>query len=238
MTKFTRLSIVGFLSLSLIFSVSCEANFSLKTQNDKESYSIGHNIGKSMKQQDININVEALAQGIRDALSGNSELTEDEIQSVMTEFQTRQVEKQQQKMAKLSQTNAEEAKQFLSTNKSKQGVITTKSGLQYKVIKRGNGSTSPKATDTVVVHYKGTLIDGTEFDSSYKRNQPATFPVNGVIKGWTEALQLMKVGDQFTLYIPANLGYGDQGAGPMIGPNQMLIFEVELKEINPKTATR
>ena len=238
MTNFSRLSIVGFLSFCLIFSVSCEANYSPKTQNDKESYSIGQNIGKSMKQQDIEINVDALAQGIRDALSGNSALTEDEIQSVMTEFQTRQVEKQQERMAKLSKTNTEDAIQFLSENKSKPGVITTKSGLQYKVIKRGSGSISPKATDTVVVHYKGTLIDGTEFDSSYKRNQPATFPVNGVIKGWTEALQLMKVGDQFTLYIPANLGYGEQGAGPMIGPNQLLIFEVELKEINPKTVTR
>jgi FKBP-type peptidyl-prolyl cis-trans isomerase len=134
---------------------------------------------------------------------------------------------------KESEANIAAGKKFLEENKKKKGVTVTASGLQYEVVKQGNGAT-PKATDTVKVHYKGTLLDGTEFDSSYKRGQPASFPVNGVIKGWTEALQLMKVGDTFKLVIPADLAYGERGAGGMIGPNATLVFEVELLGVEGK----
>src|SRR5207302_2469157 len=142
----------------------------------------------------------------------------------------------QQKQTETAQKNGAEAEKFLAANKTKEGVKATESGLQYKALKEGGGA-QPKSSDTVTVNYRGTLIDGTEFDSSYKRGQPATFPVSGVIKGWTEALQMMKVGSKYQLFIPAKLAYGERAIGPDIGPNSTLIFEVELLDVKPAAGT-
>lgn len=200
----------------------------LKTEKDKISYSIGLNIGSNLKRDSIDIDEDALTKGIKDGLSGSKPLlTEKEVQETMQAFQKTMMAKQAEKMKTMAEKNKKEGEAFLAENKKKEGVKTTSSGLQYKVIKEGTGK-MPKATDTVTVNYRGTLIDGTEFDSSYKRNEPTTFPVNGVIPGWTEALQMMKTGSKYQLFIPANLAYGDRGAGQQIGPGATLIFEVEL----------
>ena len=175
---------------------------------------------------------DAIVEGVKDGLNGTSELTKEALNQIMKDFQQDQMDKQRAAYDDMSEKNQKEATSFLADNKSKSGVITTKSGLQYKVDKRGKGTRSPKETDTVVVHYKGTLLDGTEFDSSYKRNQPATFPLNRVIKGWTEALQLMPVGSKWRLYIPENLAYGaNPHPGGPIKPYMALIFDVELISI-------
>ena len=204
----------------------------LNDLKDKASYSIGVNIGRNFKKQNVELNPDALLAGVKDALAGKKlMLTDAEVQDVMKNF-SKEVSEKQKAMA---QKNAAEGEKFLAENKKKDGVKTTASGLQYKVLKEGNGPQA-KETDTVTVDYKGTLIDGTEFDSSYKRGQPATFPVNGVIKGWTEALQLMKVGSKYQLFIPASLAYGERAMGPDITPNSTLIFEVELKGIQPAAA--
>ncbi len=206
----------------------------LKTQKDKVSYAIGMDMGNSLKKNSIEVDPEMLVKGMRDALSGGKTLmTEQEVRETLVAFQTEFQAKQQEKMKALAEKNKKEGEAFLAENKKKGGVKTLPSGLQYKVITEGKGA-SPKETDTVTVQYRGTLIDGTEFDSSYKRNEPATFPVNGVIKGWTEALQLMKEGAKWQLFIPANLAYGERGAGGVIGPNATLIFEVELIKIGAK----
>lgn len=203
----------------------------LKTEKDKISYSIGLNIGGNLKKDSIDIDVDAFSKGIKDAMSGSKPLmTEKEVQETMTAFQKTMMAKQAEKMKTIGDKNRKEGEAFLAENKKREGVKTTASGLQYKVIKEGTGK-KPSATDTVTVNYRGTLIDGTEFDSSYKRNEPATFPVNQVIPGWTEALQLMKTGSKYQLFIPSNLAYGERGAGPQIGPNATLIFEVELISI-------
>lgn len=203
----------------------------LKTEKDKISYSIGLNIGGNLKKDSIDIDVDAFSKGIKDAMSGSKPLmTEKEVQETMTAFQKTMMAKQAEKMKTIGDKNKKEGEAFLAENKKREGVKTTASGLQYKVIKEGTGK-KPSATDTVTVNYRGTLIDGTEFDSSYKRNEPATFSVNQVIPGWTEALQLMKTGSKYQLLIPSNLAYGERGAGPQIGPNATLIFEVELISI-------
>lgn len=195
---------------------------------DKASYIIGFNLGSNLKQQEIPVSTELIVKGLRDGLGGaKGLLTEEEIQASMTEFQQQMMAKQQAKMAEVGAKNKKEADEFLAANKSKQGVVTTASGLQYQILTPGNGPT-PKETDKVTVHYKGTLLDGTTFDSSYDRGEPATFQVNQVIPGWVEALQLMKVGSKVKLFIPPALAYGEQGAGQEIGPNSMLVFEVEL----------
>jgi FKBP-type peptidyl-prolyl cis-trans isomerase FklB len=202
----------------------------LKNEKDKVSYSIGLNIGSNLKSQSVDINLDVFMKGVKDAISGGKLLmTEKEIQETMTVFQKELTTKQAELAKKLTETNKKEGEAFLAANKGKDGVKTTASGLQYKIIKDGNGQ-MPKATDTVTVNYLGTLIDGTEFDSSYKRGEPATFPLNGVIPGWTEALQLMKVGSKWQLFLPAAIAYGERGAG-RIGPNATLIFEVELLSI-------
>jgi len=203
----------------------------LKDQKDKVSYSMGINIGSNLKKESIDVNPEALIRGIKDALSGGKPLmTEQEINETMMNFQKELIAKQQSRLKELGEKNKKEGEAFLAENKKKEGVVTLPSGLQYKVIKEGNGKI-PKLTDTVTIHYKGTLIDGTEFDSSYNRGQPATFPVKGVIPGFSEAIQLMKVGSKWQLFIPSNLAYGERGAGDDIGPNTTLIFEVELLSI-------
>jgi FKBP-type peptidyl-prolyl cis-trans isomerase FklB len=204
------------------------------SKKDKLSYSIGMNIGHDLKRQSVDIDPDMLAKGLKDAFSGGQTLmTEDEARQTLADFQKEMVAKQQESMKVTGEKNRKEGEAFLSANKKKSGVKTLPSGLQYKIIQEGKGE-SPKATDTVTVNYRGTLIDGTEFDSSYKRGQPATFPVNGVIKGWTEALQMMKGGAKWELYIPSDLAYGERGAGNLIGPNAVLIFEVELVSIKQK----
>jgi FKBP-type peptidyl-prolyl cis-trans isomerase FklB len=209
----------------------------LKTEKDKTSYAIGMNIGKSMNKNSVDIDPNIVARGIKDALAGGKTLlTDDEAKTVMAAFQTEMRKKVEDKMQEDGAKNKKEGSAFLDANKTKDGVVTLPSGLQYKVLTQGTGP-KPTAQDTVECNYKGTLIDGTEFDSSAKHGgKPARFPVGGVIKGWTEALQLMPVGSKWQLFIPSDLAYGQRGAGGVIGPNATLIFEVELISIPPKPA--
>jgi len=208
----------------------------LKDQKEKASYSIGLELGNSLKKGKMDVNTDILVKGLKDGLSGAKPLlTEEQVKETMTALQKEMMEKQQAAQKELGEKNAAEGEKFLAENKKKDGVKTTASGLQYKVIKEGTGS-PPKETDTVVTNYKGTTLDGTEFDSSYKRNEPATFPVNRVIKGWTEALQLMKPGSKYQLFIPSALAYGERAVGKDIGPNSTLIFDVELISIKPPEA--
>ncbi len=200
----------------------------LKTQKDKVSYGIGMNIGKSLKKDAIDVDADLLVKGLKDSLSGEKTLlSEEEYHATLTALQKEMMEKQAEAAKALAEKNKKEGEAFLAENGKKESVVTMPSGLQYKVIKSGTGKT-PKPGDTVETHYRGTLIDGTEFDSSYKRGQTATFPVDGVIPGWTEALQKMKEGDKWQLFVPSSLAYGERGAGRDIGPNITLIFEVEL----------
>ena len=201
----------------------------LKDTKDKASYSFGLNFGMNFKRQNVDVNTDAFIAGFKDAISGRKPLlTDDEVRETMVAFQ----KEMQEKQTVAAKNNLAEGEKFLAENKTKRDVKTTASGLQYKVIKEGTGP-QPKTTDTVTVNYRGTTIGGAEFDSSYKRGEPATFPVTGVIKGWTEALTMMKVGSKYQLFIPANLAYGERGHPPVIGGNQTLIFEVELMEIKP-----
>jgi FKBP-type peptidyl-prolyl cis-trans isomerase FklB len=203
----------------------------LKDQKDKASYSIGYDIGETFKKQNVELNPDTLFSGLKDALAGKeAALSKEDREKTLQAFQKEMMEKQIAASKEAATKNAAEGEKFLTENKKKDGVKTTASGLQYKVLKEGSGA-APKETDTVVTNYRGTLIDGTEFDSSYKRNEPASFPVNRVIKGWTEALQLMKPGAKYQLFIPSSLAYGERGAGQLIGPNATLIFEVELLSI-------
>jgi len=216
----------------------------LKTEKDKVSYAIGLNVGRNLKRDSLEVDTSILLRGIKDAMAGGKTLlTDDEVRQVMTTLQADLRKKQAEKMQAATEANKKEGETFLAANKDKDGVVTLPSGLQYKILKEGTGP-KPTATDSVVCNYRGTLLDGTEFDSSYKRGQPATFPVNGVIKGWTEALELMSVGSKWQLFVPAELAYGLRGApGGTIGPNATLIFEVELisiankaNEVQPGTA--
>ena len=206
-----------------------------KTDLEKTSYAIGLDIVRTLKQQGIDIDPQFLAAAIRDASSGATlAMTPDQITAALGQLQQSQQAKRQAQMAKLQESrkaageaNVGEGKKFLDENKGKPGVTTLADGLQYKVLTEGTGP-MPKASDTVTVNYRGTLINGTEFDSSYKRGEPATFPVNGVIKGWTEILQQMKAGSKYQVFIPSDLAYGERGAGQDIGPNATLIFDIEL----------
>ena len=221
------------LSIALVAGcVNAGDNTALKSEKDKVSYSIGLNIGNNFKSQSVDINSDILAKGIKDALSGSKPLmTETEIQETMAAFQKEMNAKQAERIKELAEKNKKEGEAFLAENKKKNEVKTTASGLQYKIIKPGNGP-KPKATDTVAVNYRGTLIDGKEFDSSYKRGEPASFPLNGIIPGWTEAMQLMPVGSKWQLFLPPALAYGERGSGREIGPNATRVFEVELLSIN------
>lgn len=224
-------ALVGILAILFIATqVFAAENKLLKTDKDKTSYALGMNAGANFKQQSIDINSDVFVKGLKDALSGAKPLlTDDEIRSTLTVLQKEMIAKQTEKMQVLGAKNKKEGEAFLAENKKKEGVITLPSGLQYKIIKEGTGKMA-KAADTVTTNYRGTLIDGTEFDSSYKRGEAATFPVNGVIPGWTEALQLMKTGSKWQLFIPSNLAYGERGTGP-IGPNAVLLFDVDLISI-------
>jgi FKBP-type peptidyl-prolyl cis-trans isomerase FklB len=210
------------------------APLALKTDKDKTSYAIGVNMGKSIRTGPVDLDDKILLQAFRDALAGRKLLmTDDEVKATMTALQADMRKKQEEKMQALAETNKKAGEEFLASNKTKDGVVTLPSGLQYKILTPGTGP-KPTLTDSVVCNYKGTLLDNTEFDSSYKRGQPATFPVGQVIKGWTEALQLMPVGSKWQLFIPSDLAYGPRGSGPTIGPNSALIFEVELISIKGK----
>lgn len=212
------------------------APLALKTPKDKLSYSIGMNIGKSIKRDNVDVDPELLVRGIKDVLGGGTLLmTDQEAQSTLSALQDDLRKKQEQDKQQVAETNKKEGDAFLAANKTKDGVVVLPSGLQYKVLQEGKGP-KPTAADTVTVNYRGTLVDGTEFDSSYKRGQPASFPVGGIIKGWTEALLLMPVGSKWQLFIPPDLAYGPRQAGPTIGPNSTLVFEVELLSIQPKPA--
>jgi len=203
----------------------------LKTQQEKLAYTLGMDVGRSLKGLDAEVDFAAFVQGVEDALDGrDAKLSEEEAEQVKQAFMQRMREQHARKVDALAEKNKKEGQAFLEKNKKEKGVVVTASGLQYTVLRDGAGP-SPKAEDRVRVHYRGTLIDGTEFDSSYKRQQPITFPVKGVIGGWTEALQLMKVGGKYKLFIPSELAYRDAGAGQHIGPNATLIFEVELLAI-------
>ena len=210
---------------------AAEEAATLSTQKDKVSYGIGMSIGTNLKRDGIDVDPDLLLKGVKDTLSGGKTLmSEEEYRAAMTALQADLKNKQAEAAKKIADKNKTEGEAFLAENKKKEGVVTLPSGLQYKVLKAGDGK-SPTADNTVETHYRGTLIDGTEFDSSYKRGQTVTFPVGGVIPGWTEALQKMKVGDKWQLFVPSNLAYGERGAGRDIGPNSTLIFEVELISI-------
>jgi FKBP-type peptidyl-prolyl cis-trans isomerase FklB len=205
----------------------------LKTQKDKASYALGMKIGSDLRKQGVNASVDpaVAARGFKDALAGTkSQLTDDELRAALTQLQSQVREKQMAKAHEEGGAAHKAGEEFLAANKDKEGVVTLPSGMQYKILTAGSGP-KPTASDTVSCNYKGTLLNGKEFDSSYKRGHPETFPVGGVIKGWTEALQLMPVGSKWQLFIPADLAYGDRGAGGDIGPGETLIFEVELLSI-------
>ncbi len=207
--------------------------YTLKTQKDKSSYALGMKIGNDLRRQGVNVAVDpaVVGRGLRDALGGSKTLlTEDEERAALTQLQNQVRGQQEAKAHEAGGAARKEGDAFLAANKSKEGVTALPDGLQYKVLTEGSGP-KPTANDTVTVNYRGTLLNGKEFDSSYKRGQPATFPVGGVIKGWTEALQLMPVGSKWQLFIPSDLAYGDRGAGGDIGPGETLIFEVELLSI-------
>ena len=234
---FMKNLVIGITLATLAAPALAENRPTLKDAKDKVSYSIGLDIGMTFQKQKMEINSDMLAAGVKDGLSGAKPLlSPEEVRQVMTQFAKDMREKTAAANKEAAEKNTKEGEKFLAENKAKPGVKTTASGLQYKVEKEGNG-TPPKETDTVEVNYRGTLIDGTEFDSSYKRGEPATFPVNRVIKGWTEALQLMKPGAKYQLFIPSNLAYGPGGTGGDIGPNSTLIFEVELLSVKPGEAS-
>jgi FKBP-type peptidyl-prolyl cis-trans isomerase FklB len=239
-----------FLAVAVLFVTSCKitqaqksetavkkeiTKADLKTEDDKVSYSIGFSMGSAFKKDELKMNLEVFQKGIEDGFKGGKQiLNEQEIKQTMTALQQKMMAKKQaeqmkqrEERKKQGEANKEKGKKFLEENKAKQGIVTLESGLQYKILKKGTGA-SPKATDSVKCHYKGTTIDGKEFDSSYKRGQPATLALNRVIKGWTEGLQLMKEGGKWQFFIPSELAYGNRGAVPNIGPNEVLIFEVEL----------
>ena len=209
-----------------------------KNRKEKFSYALGmsygNGLGQNLKKQSIEFDPNLVAEGMKDGLSGGKTLlTPEEAQAVLKEVQAQMQKEQQEKMKQAGEKNKSEGEAFLAANKDKEGVVSLPSGLQYKILTEGTGP-KPTAEDSVVCNYRGTLIDGKEFDSSYKRGQPSTFPVKGVIPGWTEALQLMPVGSKWQLFVPPNLAYKDQAVGADITPNSTLIFEVELLSIQEK----
>lgn len=207
----------------------------LKTDKEKQSYAMGMNLGIGLHKQGLTLDPALVARGMKDGMTGGkTAMTEDEAHTAIQQFQTEVRQKMQASAQEQGEANHKAGEAFLAANKAKPGVVTLPDGLQYKILKEGDGP-KPTASDTVSCNYRGTLISGKEFDSSYKRGQPSSFPVSGVIKGWTEALQLMPVGSKWELYVPADLAYGNRGAGQDIGPGETLIFEVELLGIQSKS---
>lgn len=233
-TKSTKPSSASSTAKKAASSSATATHSAMTTDKQKDSYALGMNVGRGLVQQPIDIDVSTFMQGIRDALEKHkSQLTDDQIKAALVQLQSQVSTKAEAENHVLGETNLKQGEEFLASNKAKSGVVTLPSGLQYKIITTGTGP-KPTASDTVVCDYRGTLINGKEFDSSYRRGQPASFPVNGVIKGWTEALQMMPVGSKWELFIPPDLAYGSRGAGADIGPNSTLIFEVELHSIKGK----
>jgi FKBP-type peptidyl-prolyl cis-trans isomerase FklB len=236
-----KLNCVAVLSAGLALSLSAAEESPLKTQKDKISYAIGMDIGRNITNRQIEINPDLLAAGLKAVVSaGKPWLDEAGLREAMTAFQNEMQAKQAERMKQLQDKNKEvgeknkqDGEAFLAENKKKSGVMTTPTGLQYKIITTGTGP-KPTTNDTVIAHYRGTLIDGTEFDSSYKRGEPTEFAVTGVIKGWTEALQMMPVGSKWQLFIPSALAYGERGSGRNIGPGATLLFDIELVGIKDK----
>ena len=219
-----------FTCLTLLYSVPVQAGDTVDLTDEKTrlSYSIGYQVGGDFRKQEIEISPEFLVQGVQDALAEREpSMTPAEMRATLTDLNTRIAAAKEEKKVQKAKAALLEGQMFLEKNADKENIIVLLSGLQYEVIKKGMG-VSPRATDTVTVHYRGTLIDGTEFDSSFKRGKPATFRLDRVIKGWTEGLQLMKPGASYRFFIPSDLAYGESGAGGLIGPNSALIFEVEL----------
>ena len=205
----------------------------MKSTKEKVSYCIGLETGKNLKQQFADIDMGLLNQGFQDGLNNSSpKLSQDEIRSILVALRGQIETQQREYVAQVADHNKKEGESFLAKNKGQEGVVTLSTGLQYKVLKAGDGA-KPSLFDTVSIHYKGHFIDGRVFDSSYERGQPQVFPVNRVIPGWSEALQIMKTGDKWQLFIPHYLAYGEHGFGSEIAPNTTLIFEVELLSINP-----
>jgi FKBP-type peptidyl-prolyl cis-trans isomerase FklB len=220
----------------LVGQVWAQDKSALQSEKDKMSYSVGFDMVTKMKQQGVELEWDLVAKGMKDASSGAKPLlTEPEVRDSLKGLQQQMRAKFEQKAKEQGEKNKKEGEAFLAANKTKDGVKTTASGLQYKVLQEGKGK-QPTADDTVEVQYRGTLIDGAEFDSSYKRGAPASFPVKGVIKGWTEGLLMMKEGSKWQLVIPPELAYGSRAASPLIGPNSTLVFEVELLSVKPKDA--
>ncbi len=222
-------------ALGLIVSVAAaQDTTTLKDQKEKLSYALGMDLGIQLRKQSIEVDPDILFRALKDGLSGGKTLmTEADARAAISALQAEMMKKMAEAKKAVGEKNKAEGEAYLAANKAKEGVVTLPSGLQYKILKEGSGK-KPTLDDTVVCNYRGTLIDGTEFDSSYKRNQPASFPVKGVIKGWTEALQLMQEGSKWQLFIPSNLAYGENGMGNVIPPNATLIFEVELISIKGK----
>ncbi|CAN5520888.1 FKBP-type peptidyl-prolyl cis-trans isomerase [soil metagenome] len=225
--------IVAAVAALLLISYNAESqvnNVKLETKKDSASYALGLNIAKSLKAQELDLDIDRIAAGLRDGLGGTAMMKDEEVAACLTALQAEAQKKAQEKASMAGGENLKKGEAFLAENKKKPGVMTTASGLQYKVVTEGKGK-KPIATNTVKVHYKGTNIDGKVFDSSYDRGQPAEFALNQVIPGWTEGLQLMNAGSKYILYIPSQIAYGENGAGGAIGPNEALVFEVELLEI-------
>jgi FKBP-type peptidyl-prolyl cis-trans isomerase FkpA len=236
-----RLLVISILAASTALVVGCNKEekvddaAKISTLEQKVSYVIGYNMAKNLKQNKVELDNDALVLALSDAKADKeSRISDEEGQKVMTEMQEKVMQQMEAERKKISEENTAKGKKFLEENKAKEGVTTTESGLQYKVLTEGKGP-KPKATDTVTVHYVGKLIDGTEFDSSQKHGQPATFPLDGVIPGWTEVLQLMPQGSKWEVYIPSELAYGEGGQGP-IPASSTLIFEIELLEVKAPEA--
>jgi len=219
--------LLGLVAASVSLSALGKEPAGFKTDKQKFSYTVGYQMGQNLKRQNLDLDPKIAAQGMRDVLTdAKPKMTPDDMHAAVQGYQ----KKEQEKLESAAKKNLETSQAFLEANKKKEGVVTLPSGLQYKIVTEGNGK-QPKSSDTVIAHYRGTLINGTEFDSSYKRNEPATFPVEGVIKGWQEVLPLMKEGSKWQVYIPPDLAYGARGAGNAIGPNEALIFDIELLSI-------
>lgn len=233
-TNLMKSAFTALLTAGLALSLSAADDSPFKTQKEKVSYVLGMSFGKQLKQGEVELDMEVYAKGVKDTFAGKPQLTEDQAKEILTAFQTEMQTKRVEKQKIEGEKNKKDGEAFLAANKAKAGIVTTASGLQYKVETKGTGKI-PGSNDTVICHYRGTLIDGTEFDSSYKRSEPATFPVLGVIKGWTEALQLMPVGSKWKLFIPSEIAYGERGQRN-IAPNSVLLFDIELLSIQDPSA--
>lgn len=234
---FQRKLLFFILIITNCYAFAEDKKIQLTTEEDKVSYIIGANIGQDLSRQDFGVKLDNVLQGLNDGIKGNLKLSKEDMEKVMQNFQKKQIAIHEEKQEKLAKANLIKSEEFLEKNKSEKNIKSTKSGLQYKIIDQGKGN-KPTLTDSVTVNYKGALIDGTEFDSSYKRNQPATFQLSDVIEGWQEGLQLIAPGGKLKLFVPPQLAYGQKGIGNIIQPNSLLVFEVELLKIEDKDKSK